>query len=141
MRQVRHGVFETNSSSTHSLTVCTQDEFDRWERGELLFDRWGDEFVEASTVKTGSDMDKIKAKYEDVRGKLWKNFEDLTKEEVDEFCEEYCDEEYDDEYDDDQYVTFDWSFDHYNEWFDTYVSDYTSEHGDKIIMFGYYGHD
>lgn len=35
MKQIRRGVFETNSSSTHSLTMCMEDDFKRWERGEL----------------------------------------------------------------------------------------------------------
>lgn len=28
MKQVRRGVFETNSSSTHSITICTEDEYE-----------------------------------------------------------------------------------------------------------------
>jgi hypothetical protein len=27
--QVRQGVFETNSSSTHTLTICSKDDFDK----------------------------------------------------------------------------------------------------------------
>lgn len=37
MRQVRLGVFETNSSSTHSLVVCTKEEYEKWKSGELLY--------------------------------------------------------------------------------------------------------
>lgn len=41
MRVIRRGVFETNSSSTHSLTMCSQDEYEQWENGELLLnDGW-----------------------------------------------------------------------------------------------------
>ena len=42
-RQIRRGVFETNSSSTHSLTMCSEEEFEQWKNGELLFDEWGSE--------------------------------------------------------------------------------------------------
>jgi hypothetical protein len=28
--QVRQGVFETNSSSTHTLTICSKNDFDKW---------------------------------------------------------------------------------------------------------------
>lgn len=38
IRQIRMGVFETNSSSTHSLVVCTREEFNKWKSGELLYD-------------------------------------------------------------------------------------------------------
>jgi hypothetical protein len=36
MRQIRQGVFETNSSSTHSLTMCLASEYEKWENGEVL---------------------------------------------------------------------------------------------------------
>lgn len=37
MKQVRLGVFETNSSSTHSLVICTKEEYEKWKSGELLY--------------------------------------------------------------------------------------------------------
>ena len=36
-RQIRRGVFETNSSSTHSITMCSGEEYDKWCSGKLLF--------------------------------------------------------------------------------------------------------
>lgn len=44
-RTIRYGVFETNSSSTHSLCICTEDEYERWKNGELLFDSYREEFT------------------------------------------------------------------------------------------------
>lgn len=44
-RQIRRGVFETNSSSVHSMTLCMKSEFDKWVDGELVFDRWNSELV------------------------------------------------------------------------------------------------
>ena len=31
-RQIRRGVFETNSSSTHSITMCSNKEYEKWEK-------------------------------------------------------------------------------------------------------------
>lgn len=45
MKQVRHGVFETNSSSTHSITICTAEEYEKFKNEELMFDRYGDSLV------------------------------------------------------------------------------------------------
>lgn len=45
MRQVRRSVFETNSSSTHSITICTKEDFERFQRGELIYDSYVDELV------------------------------------------------------------------------------------------------
>lgn len=44
-RQIRTGVFETNSSSTHTLTICTKKEFEDWTNGKLRLDKWTDKFI------------------------------------------------------------------------------------------------
>ena len=44
-RQIIRGVFETNSSSVHSLTMCMESDFNKWVTGELVWSRWGDELV------------------------------------------------------------------------------------------------
>lgn len=48
---IRHGTFETNSSSVHSLTMCSESEWKKWERGELLYDDWEEEFVDINNVE------------------------------------------------------------------------------------------
>ncbi len=45
MKQIRKSVFETNSSSTHTLTMCTKEEYDDWKNGKLLFDIYHKKFV------------------------------------------------------------------------------------------------
>ena len=45
MIQIRRGVFETNSSSTHSITICTRDEYDKWKKGEFILDDYRDKLV------------------------------------------------------------------------------------------------
>lgn len=45
MEQVRQGIFETNSSSTHSLTMCTGSDYEKWKNGELIYDYYNDELV------------------------------------------------------------------------------------------------
>ena len=37
MIQVRKNVFETNSSSTHSLVMAVASDFDKWEAGEYYY--------------------------------------------------------------------------------------------------------
>lgn len=36
--QIRFNVFETNSSSVHSLVLCTKQDYDRWVSGEVVVD-------------------------------------------------------------------------------------------------------
>lgn len=44
-RTIRCGVFETNSSSVHSLSFCTDDEWNDWRDGKTVWDRWEHEFI------------------------------------------------------------------------------------------------
>ena len=53
MLQIRRNVFETNSSSTHSITICTEDEYEMWKRGEIYWYRWGENFVSKEEVEEG----------------------------------------------------------------------------------------
>lgn len=40
MIQVRENVFETNSSSTHSLVMAVESDFRKWEKGEVYYCQW-----------------------------------------------------------------------------------------------------
>lgn len=37
----RLNVFESNSSSTHNMAIGTEDGFDRWKKGDILWSRSG----------------------------------------------------------------------------------------------------
>lgn len=37
MRTIRNGVFETNSSSTHSITIMNKEDYDRWQNENLYY--------------------------------------------------------------------------------------------------------
>ena len=47
MLQIRSKVFETNSSMTHCCVITTEDEFIRWDKGEVLFCEDNSNFKEA----------------------------------------------------------------------------------------------
>ena len=36
MINIRYGLFETNSSSVHSMTLLTQDEYEKWDLAHLV---------------------------------------------------------------------------------------------------------
>ena len=39
MKTIRIGTFETNSSSTHSITMCMKDDYKKFKNGEMyLYD-------------------------------------------------------------------------------------------------------
>ena len=43
--KVRRGVFETNSSSTHSITMCSNEEYEAWKAGKMVYDCDAEELV------------------------------------------------------------------------------------------------
>ena len=45
MVSYRRGVFETNSSSTHSISICTEEEMKKWKNNELIFDCYNEMFI------------------------------------------------------------------------------------------------
>ena len=51
---IRNGIFETNSSMTHSLIICTKEEMEEWRNGELFRRRWGED-----RLVTKEEMEKI----------------------------------------------------------------------------------
>lgn len=56
-KQIRRGVFETNSSSVHSLTMCMKSDFDKWVDGEVYWDRWSTKFVSKEVAEQSNYKD------------------------------------------------------------------------------------
>lgn len=50
MEAIRKGLFETNSSSTHSLIVAAENEFNKWVNGECLYHPGDGEFVAINKI-------------------------------------------------------------------------------------------
>ena len=58
MKQIRYGVFETNSSSTHSLTICSDEEYKKFQSGELVYDIWEEGLVNQNALEDqGEELD------------------------------------------------------------------------------------
>lgn len=120
-KQVRREVFETNSSSTHSLTMCSGEDYDKWEKGELLF--WEDQDKFGTRESIIEEMKTMKwydgsLRYPDVN---WENEDEV----YDIFC-------------DNGVKTFEKYFE--EEWYETYSESYTTPNGEEVVAFGYYGY-
>ena len=115
-KQIRRGVFETNSSSVHSLTMCSAEEYKKWENGEILFWNWNDEFGTREEI-----INKLKTKswLSDVDWDDEDAVEEVFSDEGVKTCAEFFDDD----------------------WFETFKKHYTTPNGEEIVAFGYYGHD
>lgn len=120
-RQIRSGVFETNSSSTHSLTMMMKSDYDRWHKEQLYLysNGWGWEFSEP------------------VKNQLY------TRDEAVEFAKRnryYKDvDEIDDEIlRDIGFISWD---DEGSEYLEGFYKEFTTPSGETIVAFGEYGYD
>lgn len=111
MKQIRIGVFETNSSSTHSMTICDKDEYNRWKNGELVYDSRKEVLVEVLSLP---DM---------VIKEIKENGHFAGR--IDDKWESYS--------------TYEFYMD--NESLEYFEESYTTKNGDNIIAFGRYGYD
>lgn len=122
MVTLRLGTFETNSSSTHSMVICTEEEYEKWAKGELYASRYYDGF------KTKEEVieEARKEYYErfDSEGNFISNDEYET---VEEFLNDWHTE---------WYNLDDWAGD-----LECDENSYTSPSGDKIRIICRYGYD
>ncbi|MCK9470134.1 MAG: hypothetical protein M0Q88_00080 [Bacilli bacterium] len=68
MRQIRHNVFETNSSSTHSLVMAIANDFNKWEDGTTYYCQSSYGQIREAGFKTGNfyPKDVVDAYYEKI---------------------------------------------------------------------------
>ena len=122
MIQIRQNIFETNSSSVHSITLCTEDEFQKWKNGEIFFDRWEEKFL------TPKEAEEVKKEQEKERERLIEQFGN------DDYLDDEC-----------RTLTynqfFDWQGDDsYLDYMEKY-QEHKKINGVDVVAFGYYGHD
>ena len=136
--QIRQGVFETNSSSTHSITMCESSSFNKWKDGELYI----------NLNKEGDEQFLLT----DVAKKWNKDFILNNPDKITWFTKENGESDYEDCETDELGYVIDYEYARYcyisyNQWctmyncYDIYSNDYETKSGDKITAFGYYGYD
>ena len=65
-KTIRLGVWETNSSSVHSFCICTEEEYDKWEKGDLYYNRDEEKLTPESTNNWGENNYSFGAFWEDI---------------------------------------------------------------------------
>lgn len=126
-RQVRRGVFETNSSSTHSITMCMKSDYDRWNNGEGFF-----------YIGSGFGFpDDNKPQ----KGHFYTKDEVLNFLKVCRYCPDNVDWGDEDEVKEllreNEFIDCEYEND-YLEW---YEDEFTTPNGDTVVAFGEYGYD
>lgn len=127
MIKVRRCTFETNSSSTHSITMCMESDYEKWKNGEMYWDRWDDKLI------SKEDVEKELA---NIREEFMKDNPDFDEndEEWKERLEDYIN-------DDKTYYTYEEFNDYDYVLYETYKTEFETPKGEKVVSFGYYGND
>ena len=118
MKVIRKGVFETNSSSVHSLTMMMQDDYDKWTNDTYI------NLYEPTKIYTKDELiNYLKEEDEDIKkeSEHWSNcqWEDCFNS-----SEFYNHEDYYDNLD-----------------YEKFYNTFTTPNGEKVVAFGYYGYD
>lgn len=122
MIQVRQGVFETNSSSVHSIAICTKNEFNAWRNGELYRNDgwWRDSilpYAKKDFITKDEAMNLISNSFD---------YRPINEgEDVGEYFKEY--EIY--------------NYENWGSYYETDVTHYTTPNGEEIVAVCYYGYN
>lgn len=113
MIKIRFGVFETNSSSTHSIVMCSSEEFQAFKTGELLLDH--------RQCRNNGDFSTID---DAIKWSKRNGFTEFGKYKYDPDCfssyEDFINEE---------------------PYMDSFEEHYITRSGEEIVAFGKYGYD
>ena len=122
MKQIRKGAFETNSSSTHSLTMCSKELYEKWRTSDLYLVRESDSKLSLMT------KEEVRKYFKE----LYKNnpYVSPDKFDNDDFLDDYM---------------LDYEISTYEDWghecLEEFYDEYTTESGETIVAFGEYGFD
>ena len=125
-RQVRRNVFETNSSSVHSITMCKKSEFDAWQNGDLL-------------LFTGYRSD-YNCSNPPIPDCFYSRAQAIEYQKQSEWYEEGEVDFSDNDVVNTWLRENEWyDYDSYGGGYEEFYDEYTTESGETVVAFGYYG--
>lgn len=129
MKKIRRGTFETNSSSTHSLTMCMKEDFEKWKNGEKYWNRWNEELVDKKVFE--EEISKIIDEFKSENSDFDENDEAWAKKLNDYIAENINDDK-----------TF-YTYKEFNDYdyieYETFEQEMKTKNGDEVVAFGYFG--
>lgn len=163
MKLIRNSIFETNSSSTHSLTMCMKETYDKWKNGELFFMQDDNTFytpeerknmMKQSLIKNKTESHHIRQEDEEGNFKgydshyIYKGVDlntqeaHFTQENLDEITDEML-KEADDNGEIDYYFDVPVSYEEYMNSLDleSYYEEFVTPEKETVVGFGYFGYD
>ena len=153
MKTIRHNVFETNSSSTHSLTIVPEEEFEKFKNCDLLLDYCAFVSAEDEYKNVMENLESCENNMSDDYRATYKT--ELTFEKFKEVLSKLCYSDLSYYHREDAREDIQTHFDAVKaalseeietydtmggEEYETFERHYTTKSGDKIVAFCYYGY-
>lgn len=153
MKTIRYNTFETNSSSTHSLTIVDEDEFEKFKNCDLLLDYHTFVSAEDEYKNVMDNLERYEDNMSDEYRETYKT--ELTLEKFKEVLSKLSDNDLSYYHREDAREDIQTHFDAVKaalgedietydtmggEEYETFERHYTTKSGDKIVAFGYYGY-
>jgi hypothetical protein len=120
LRVIRRNVFETNSSSTHSLTMVSKKDYDKWRNGKMFFNDGVFFTLEEVIINLKNDKWFLKNN---------PNFNFEDEDAVSDAARDY------------EYYTYDSYWNDKNDEYETFTRTHKTESGEEVVAFGYYGYN
>lgn len=119
-RKIRSSVFETNSSSVHSLTMLMKTDYERWKQDDLYLytgngEQWAINRPVTNALYTESDVVEFVRRHE-----YYIDGDELDEELIEDL----------------NFILFRKSC---NEWLDSFYEEFTTPSGETVVAFGEYG--
>ena len=126
MIQIRRNVFETNSSSTHSITMCMSSDYDLWRKNKVWFiDRYDAKFFPWNALIDYITKNHI-VEAEDIQT-LKEHYDRDDMETVEDMLADY------------EIYTYNSWCDKRHPEFERFTDKFTTPSGETVVSFGYYG--
>ena len=127
MKQIRRNVFETNSSSVHSITMCMKSDYDAWCNGEVWF---LNRRLPRSPFFTWDEVIEFLKSYE--YGPSEEELMDILE------LKENNSTELEEALSDYEFYSLD-SYEYCNSDYEHYCEEFTTPSGESVVSFGYSG--
>jgi len=140
MINIRTNVFETNSSSVHSLILCTADDYQAWVLGDKLLNIYYDNhwiWDSENDETTANTPPQFVTPEEAAQYDKYYPYPEM--EDIWGYSPDFMDK--DGKYHTRKFLTFEEYQKTYGWNFETFDDTYTTPGGEKVVGFGYFGHD
>lgn len=128
-KQIRRGVYETNSSSCHSLTMCMKSDYDKWKDDDLFLFKGSD----YGYIGEAPQYNHFYTRDEAISFERNNRYSSINE------CKN--DDEIMNNLHENEWYDYDYFWDEYCEYYDTFEDSMTTTNGEEVVSFGYYGHD